>query len=74
MYPTGCRGLDADRERRGQLSRKVVKNGSFTSPRQLRDAIDRFVSAYNKDAQPFAWIKKKVYPKSFKTSYANLPD
>jgi len=54
------------------LSRRVVKNGSFTSPRQLRDAIDRFLSAYNKDAQTFRWVKKQVHQKSLKPSYAYL--
>jgi len=52
------------------LSRRVVKNGSFTSPRQLRDAIDRFLSAYNKDAQTFRWVKKQVHQESLKPSYA----
>jgi len=54
------------------LSRRVVKNGSFTSPRQLRDAIDRFLSAYNKDAEPFRWVKKRVHQKRLKPSYAYL--
>jgi transposase len=54
------------------LSRRGLKNRSFTSPRQLRDAIDRFLEAYNKDAQPFRWLKKRVYQKRLTKSYAYL--
>lgn len=54
------------------LSRRVVKNGSFTSARQLRDAIDRFLSAYNKHAEPFRWVKKRVHQKRLRPSYAYL--
>lgn len=54
------------------LSRRALKGASFTSPRQLRQAIDRFVEAHNKTASPFEWKKKKVYPKTLKNTYANL--
>jgi transposase len=54
------------------LSRRGLKNRSFTSPRQLRDAIDRFLEAYNKEAQPFRWLKKRVYQKRLTKSYAYL--
>lgn len=52
------------------LSRRGLKNGSSTSPRQLRDAIDRFLSAYIKDAQPFRWVKKLVHQKRLEISHA----
>jgi transposase len=35
------------------LSRSALPGASFTSARQLRDAIDRFVTAYNDQAAPF---------------------
>jgi transposase len=53
-------------------SRRVVKTGRFNSARQLRDAIDRFLSDYNKDAEPFRWVKERVYQKRLKSSYAYL--
>jgi len=34
------------------LTRRVLRNGSFTSPRQVREAINRFLEAYNQDAAP----------------------
>ncbi len=43
------------------LSRRALRGASFTSPRQLRQAIDAFIAAYNSTAQPFEW-------RSFSTS------
>jgi transposase len=54
------------------LSRRALKGASFTSPRQLREAIDRFVASYNKTAAPFQWKKQQVFPKRLKLYYANL--
>jgi len=54
------------------LSRRALHGASFTSTRQLREAIDRFVHAYNKSAAPFEWRKREVYPKRLKQYYANL--
>ncbi len=54
------------------LSRKALKNASFTSPMQVRDRIDAFTKAYNQEAAPFEWTKKKVYPVRPKNKYANL--
>ena len=54
------------------LSRRALKGASFTSPRQLREAIDRFVAAYNRTAAPFRWKKTKVYPTRLKQYYRNL--
>jgi hypothetical protein len=39
------------------LSRSALRGASFTSARQLREAIDKFVSAYNADAAPFEWTQ-----------------
>ena len=54
------------------LSRSALRAASFTSPTQLRAAIDRFVKAYNRDASPFEWTKAVVHPVSPKRIYADL--
>lgn len=54
------------------LSRRALKGASFTSPAQVRDAIDRFLGAHNKTAAPFEWTKRDVYPKGLKHNYADL--
>ena len=46
------------------LSRRAIKGASFTSSREVREAIDRFTAAYNENAIPFEWHKEKVYQKS----------
>ncbi len=55
------------------LSRYALKNASFTSIRELRQAIDDFVSVSNEKAAPFEWTKryvKSVHPKH-KYAYLN---
>jgi transposase len=54
------------------LSRQALRGASFTSPRQLREAIDDFVSAYNATAQPFEWRKAVVFPSKPKSKYSDL--
>ena len=54
------------------LGRQALQGVSFTSPRQLRDAIDKFVKAYNKTASPFEWKKAVVHPTGPKPKYAEL--
>ena len=54
------------------LSGMALNGASFTSPRQLRDAIDAFIEAYNETAAPFEWTKRHVKPVSLANSYANL--
>jgi transposase len=54
------------------LSRNTLKRGSFTSPKQVREAIDQFIEAYNKDAAPFEWRKSYVKAVSLKLSYSDL--
>jgi transposase len=54
------------------LERSALRNASFTSPRQLRDAIDRFVAVYNPSAHPFAWRKRTVTQKRFGFKFADL--
>jgi len=54
------------------LARYALKGASFTSPKQLREAIDRFIAAYNPNAHPFEWTKRYVNPNSPKIHYADL--
>lgn len=54
------------------LCRGAINGASFTSPRQLRQAIDRFVAAYNQNASPFEWTKQVVHPVTLKNRYADL--
>ena len=45
---------------------------SFTSPQQLRKAIDDFVAAYNENAAPFEWKKAVVFQSGPKQKYSDL--
>lgn len=54
------------------LTRRVLRNGSYTSPRQVREAINRFLEAYNQGAAPFEWTKQVVHPVPLKKKYADL--
>ncbi len=54
------------------LSRQALRGASFTSPQQLRQAIDDFVSVYNKTAAPFEWTKVEVFPTAPKSKYSDL--
>lgn len=54
------------------LSRQALRGASFTSPQQLRAAIDRFIEAHNRKAAPFEWRKKEVHPVGLKRKYADL--
>jgi transposase len=54
------------------LSRQALRGASFTSPGQLRQAIDDFVTAYNQKAAPFEWKKAVVFSSGPKTKYSDL--
>ncbi len=54
------------------LQRHSLQGASFTSARQLREAIDQFLQSYNEQAAPFKWRKKQVYQKQLKPNYSNL--
>lgn len=54
------------------LSRSALRGASFTSARQLREAIDRFVKAYNETAAPFEWKKAVVHASAPVRNYSNL--
>ena len=54
------------------LVRGALSGASFTSPQQLRQAIDDFIANYNQDALPFHWTKATVSQVQLKYSYADL--
>lgn len=54
------------------LTRQALRGASFTSPRQVREAIDRFVVAYNAQAAPFEWQKGEVHNVGLKQYYGQL--
>ena len=54
------------------LTVRLLRNGSFTSAKELRDAIDRFTGAWCEDCSPFAWTKEKVHQVTLKRRYAYL--
>jgi transposase len=54
------------------LSRRALRGRSFTTPRQVRIAIDRFIEAYNENAHPFQWTKEVVHPTTPKKRYADI--
>ena len=54
------------------LSRHALKGASFTSPKQLRAAIDAFVKAHNEQAAPFEWTKTTVHQQPFRAAVSNL--
>jgi hypothetical protein len=54
------------------LSRGALRGASFTSPQQLRGAIDEFIHAYNQNAAPFKWTKEVVHSVHPKPRFADL--
>ena len=54
------------------LSRSALRGASFTSVRQLRQAIDRFIEAHNPKAHSFEWTKAIVHPQSLRRYYSDL--
>jgi transposase len=54
------------------LQRSALRGASFTSPQQVRRAIDDFVAAYNPTAAPFEWTKTAVHLSVPNRSYADL--
>jgi transposase len=54
------------------LSSNALAGASFTAPRQVREQIDAFVAAYNRNAHPFEWTKQVVFSQHPRSSYGNL--
>jgi transposase len=54
------------------MARAALRGASFTSPQQVRDAIDAFIEAHNPKATPFEWRKTVVHQGRLKQRYADL--
>ena len=48
------------------LQGQSLSGASFTAVSQLQEHIDAFISAWNENAEPFVWTKKKVRQRRFK--------
>jgi transposase len=56
----------------GILSRKALKNASFSSVDQLRTAIEDFIEVYQQNAKPFVWRKREVKGAQLRNTITNL--
>jgi transposase len=54
------------------LWRQALRGVSFTSPRQVRQAIDAYIAAYRQTAHPFEWRKRIVRSTSLEHNYTDL--
>jgi len=54
------------------LSRKALKQASFTSTDDLKTAIEAFIKRHNQQAQPFKWRRREVKGSQIKNTIANL--
>ena len=54
------------------LSQQALAGSSFTSPKQVRQRIDAFIAAHNRNAHPFEWTKQVVFAKHPRSKYADL--
>lgn len=56
----------------GILTRKTLKNASFSSCKELAKAIQDFTDAYHKNAKPFVWKKREVKGSQLRNTIMNL--
>lgn len=56
----------------GILSRKALKNGSFSKVEDLKKAIEDFVEVYHENAKPFVWRKREVKGAQLKNTIMNF--
>lgn len=54
------------------LWRQALDGANFTSPRQVRQSIDKYLAAYNPEATPFEWHKRTITPTNLKHHYIDL--
>ena len=54
------------------FSRRALRGAGFTSPWQVREAIDKFIAAHNQNAAPFEWTKAGVTPQGLSDTYSYL--
>ena len=55
--PTGASWLNMVEIFFAILTRQAIRGGTFTSVRQLTQAISRYIKAWNERYEPFAWTK-----------------
>jgi len=55
--PTGCSWLNLVECFFSVITRQAIRRGSFTSVRQLTDAIGAFIDNWNDHPRPCAWTK-----------------
>lgn len=53
--PTGSSWINLVERFFGKITTEAIRRGSFTSVRQLKQAIDDYIAEHNKDPKPFAW-------------------
>lgn len=56
----------------GILSRKALRNGSFSSRDSLAKAIEEFIESYHEGAKPFVWRKREVRGSQLRNTIMNL--
>jgi len=56
----------------GILTRKALKNASFSSVANLKKAIEDFIDVYHETAKPFVWRKREVKGAQLKNTIINL--
>lgn len=54
------------------MSRKVLRGASHNSVLELIEAIKKYISAYNVNAEPFQWKKREVHGAELKDTIENL--
>jgi transposase len=54
------------------LTQKTLRGASFRNVKELTQAIDDFIAAYNPTAAPFDWTKILVHPKTLSAKYADI--
>lgn len=70
--PTHASGLNQVEVWFSLLSRAALRDARFTSPWDVRDAIDAYITVYNPQATPFEWRKQVVHAVALQKRYSNL--
>lgn len=55
--PTGCSWLNLIETWFGILTKRAIRRGSFPTVAALIAAVERFLAAWNEEANPFVWTK-----------------
>jgi transposase len=53
--PTGGSWVNMVERFFGRITTEAIRRGSFTSTRQLREAIDAYIAEHNAEPKPFVW-------------------